>query len=111
MRIRIWMLLLVKVMSICNHRSYIPFGLHYEPHLRAFPEGVICPPRLQFEPLKLLNFDFLRTRIRIQLFTLMLIRIQFKEKCASIRVRIYNPGLSKGLEFKVYHTMAAFFGA
>jgi hypothetical protein len=45
---------LIKVMGICDHRPTDPPGLHFE------PPGLNCgSPRLNFEPLKLLNFDFI----------------------------------------------------
>ncbi len=48
MRIRIWILLLMKVMSISDHRRIDPPGLRFEPLLLI----------IHFEPSQLLNFDF-----------------------------------------------------
>jgi hypothetical protein len=53
MRIRI--LLLIKVMQICNHWSLDPQGSILSIH--ASIVSVHGSPRLHFEPLKLLNFD------------------------------------------------------
>jgi hypothetical protein len=53
MRIRIRILLLIKVMGICDHWSIDTSGLHFE------PPGLHCDrPRLGFEHLKLLNYDY-----------------------------------------------------
>ncbi len=67
MRIRIWiftlmrigipLLLLIKVIQICDHCSTEPPKLHFD------PPCLYCErPRLHFEPLKLLNFDFMVDR-------------------------------------------------
>jgi hypothetical protein len=53
MRIRI--LLLIKVIKVCDHWSIDPPGLHFEPPCL---HGVHGPLGLCFEPLKLLNFNF-----------------------------------------------------
>jgi hypothetical protein len=42
-------------MRICDHWS-IDLGSIMSP--QAFDVSVHCPPRLNFEPVKLLNFDF-----------------------------------------------------
>jgi hypothetical protein len=52
-RIRIRVLLLIKVMPICDHWSTDPTRLHFDP--RRLKCG---RPRLHFEPLKLMGFDF-----------------------------------------------------
>jgi hypothetical protein len=52
MRNRIRIMLLIKKMLICDHRPKGPFG---PPRQMLNAHG---PPRLHFEPLKLLNFDF-----------------------------------------------------
>jgi hypothetical protein len=53
MRIRFRILLLIKVMEICNQWSISPPGLRFE-LLGLHSEHL----RLYFEPLKLLTFDF-----------------------------------------------------
>jgi hypothetical protein len=53
MRIRIQLLL--KVIGICDHWSIEPLGLYLS--LQESIVSVHSPPRLCFEPLKLLNFD------------------------------------------------------
>ncbi len=62
MGIRIRILLLIKVMGICDHCSTDIPGFHFQ-HPRLHCEH--GPPRLHFEPLKFMNFDFLRIQIRI----------------------------------------------
>jgi hypothetical protein len=53
---RIRILLVIKVMRICDHWSTDPPRLHFE---SPRPHCSVCgPPLLRFEPLKLLNFDF-----------------------------------------------------
>ncbi len=66
MRIRI--VVLIKVMQICEYWSTDPPGLHFEPPRLRCERPL--PSTAPFEPLKLLNFDFYMP-IRIQLFTLM----------------------------------------
>ncbi len=64
------------VIRICNHWSTDPPGVHFE------PPGLHCErPLLHFEPLQLLNLTTMR--IRIQLFSLILIRIRisFQNLC------------------------------
>jgi hypothetical protein len=68
MRIRI--LLLIKVMKICDHWCIDPPGLHFE------PPGLNCS--VHGPPCGILNFDFLM-RIQIQRSKIM-------------RIRIGNPG-------------------
>ncbi len=51
MRIRI--LLLIKVMEICDHWSVDRPGLHFEPPSLNFE-----PPGFYYKPLKILNFEF-----------------------------------------------------
>jgi hypothetical protein len=81
---RIWLLLLMKVMGICDHWSTDPPGLHLS--LPASIVSVHGPTRLYFEPLKLLKFYFIR--IPIQFFTIMRIRIKLRK---IMRIRIRNP--------------------
>jgi hypothetical protein len=64
----------IKVMQICDHWSTNPQQLHFE------PPRIHCPSWLNFEPLKLLNFDLVQ--IGIQIFTLKMlipIRIFFRD--------------------------------
>ncbi len=49
-------LLLIKVMRICDHCSSDHPGLHFELH--DFIVSVHGLPRLRFEAMKVLNFDF-----------------------------------------------------
>jgi hypothetical protein len=55
-RIQIRILLLIKGMRICEHWSTEPRRLHLG--LQDSIVSVHGSPRLHFEPLKLLNFDF-----------------------------------------------------
>ncbi len=62
-RIQIQILLLIKVMQICDHWTPDPPELHFEPPRLNFET-----PRLHFRSRKPLNFD-LNARIWIQFFT------------------------------------------
>jgi hypothetical protein len=64
-------LLLIKLMRICDHWPTDPPDLQFE------------PPRIDFEP---------RSSIIAQPFTLMRIRIHFQKQCRSMRIRIRCPG-------------------
>jgi hypothetical protein len=80
-RFRIWIQLLFEVMASATT------GLQANQDPFRASVSVHGPLRLHFEPLKLLNFDFLM-RIRIQHFTLMTIRIQLPK---IMQIRIRNP--------------------
>jgi hypothetical protein len=81
MRLRFRIQVLFKMMGIHDDWSLDPPGLHFE------PSGLHCErPRLYFEPLILTLM-----LIRIQLFTLMRIRIQLRKNAGSMLIRIRNP--------------------
>jgi hypothetical protein len=77
-----------------NLFTLMRFHLRFHFELRASIVSVHGPPRLHFEPLKLLNFLNL-FQIRIQLCTLMRIRIKFPKKMR-IRIGIWNPDPDQG---------------
>ncbi len=97
LRIRIWILLLIKVMQIYEHWSvYRTSRLHFEsPRLYCERSRLhFGPLKLHFRPLKLLRFYFNGNPdlVRIQFFPLMLIRIWIQLP-KTMRIRVHNPVL------------------
>ncbi len=103
MLIRIWILLLIEVLRICDHLSTDTRRLHFDPPLlhlwaSAALHGFI------FEPIQLLKFDFdadpypafILMQIRIWLLRIMRIRIRNTDTSISLpshRARDINLGI------------------